>query len=248
MVGQEPRRETISLEKVTVELRRVVRRGLPANRQSVGELLPHVTNVVARAIHPDDFFSRLDAFNELLTQLLNDLSEHDLGEAPRILFGVSDGFRGTKLTTRREHCANLLGYDFDHFRKRVETRILDTVTEAFYRDLLRYRSRVRRTTTAFETGRPTPALRDVDISQEEELVSRIWQRLYEVRAERIAGRLTERAVAQKHRQKADRAARHLQTLVDQYVDTYGRKFIPNGELEYAVEGLEKLVVWRTGTL
>ena len=243
----EPRQVTISLAVVTAELRKVARHGLPATRQTIGENLPHLRNVVARANHPDDVFSRLDAFNALVARILRQMEDQELGGAARILFGLAEGSQGTNLTTRRQRCAELLGYDFDHFRKRIEPRILTKVTEAFYRDLLRYRRRTRTMATAYETGKPNPPLTDEDITPEEELISRIWQHLYEVRAEKIAALLSpdDKAAMRKHLAAAATASQQLQHLCQEYVETYGRQLLKNGQLEYAIEGLEKLVVWRT---
>jgi hypothetical protein len=244
----EPRKVTISLAVVAAELRGVIRRGLPVEMESAGEHLPHMRNVVARADHPDDFFSRIDAFNQLIAKLLGEMDDQELGQAARILFGLADGTQGTNLTARRRKCAEVLEYDYDHFRKRVEPRILRKVSEAFYRDLLRYRSRTKTWATAYETSRPTPSLTDADINPEEELVCRIWQHLYEIRAERIACQLAESEEnAERHRVTADRIAKQLEALSVLYVDTYARQFIPNGTLDYTIEGLEKLVVWQAGT-
>ena len=244
----EPRKVTISLAVVAAELRQVIRHGLPADMQSAGEHLPHLRNVVARADHPDDFFSRIDAFNQLVAKMLGEVEDQELGYAARILFGLADGTQGTNLTARRRKCAEVLEYDYDHFRKRVEPKILRKVSEAFYRDLLRYRSRTRTWATAYETSRPTPSLTDADINPEEELVCRIWQLLYEIRAERIASHLAQsESEVERHRNTADRVAKQLRKLSDRYVDIYARQFIPNGEIEYTIEGLEKLVVWRIGT-
>jgi hypothetical protein len=243
---KEPRKVTISLDTCAKELRGVVRHGLPVDRRTAGELLPHLRNVVARADHPDDPFSRVDAFNKLIIRLLTDLEDEPLAEAARILFAIADDTKGTNLTVRRQKCAELLQYDVDHFRKRVEAKIMAKMAEAFYRDLLRYKARTRTWATAYEVGRPRPPLDDEDISREEELISRIWQVLYELRAERIASELADSEVqAEMHRQMADLAAALLREHCARYVADYGSRFIPNGELEYTIEGLEKLVVWQS---
>ncbi|MDQ6783155.1 MAG: hypothetical protein M3063_06890, partial [Actinomycetota bacterium] len=168
------------------ELRLVVRHGLPTNQRRAGKLLPHLRNVVARSTHPDDLLSRIDALNYLLEKVIDDIGDDRTAQAARILFGVADGSAGTTLTVRRQRCAGLLEYDFDHFRKRVEGRILWSMAEAVHRDLVNYRARVRRATDAYQIGRPTPTLDKEEINPEDELLSRIWQRLYEVRAETIA--------------------------------------------------------------
>lgn len=242
------RRVTLSSADLVRELRRVVRHGLPTDQRRIGEVLPHLRNVVARASHPDDLLSRIDAFNELVPRVIDDIDDDRMAQAARILFGLADGSGGTTLTVRRQRGAVLLEYDFDHFRKRVEERILWTVAEAIHRDLVNYRARVRRATNAYQIGRPTPTLDPEEITPEDELLSRIWQRLYEVRAETIATHLaTDEPAAANHRGIAQLAAKELQTLVDDYVTTYGRHYIKQGELEYAVDGIERLVIWKVGS-
>ena len=68
----------------------------------------------------------------------------------------------------------------------MERRVFEEVAEVLQRDLLRYRSLLRRPVTAYEPTRPAPHLTDRDLTREEELVCRIWQQLSEVLAERIA--------------------------------------------------------------
>lgn len=238
-------RVTVSVRALVPELRRVIRRGLPATVKAAGDVLPHLRNVVARAAQPDDVYGRLDALNSTLKRVLTEMDDDHLGGVARVLFGVTERSRGTTLTARRQQCAALLTYDYDHFRKHVETRILEAVSEALYRDLIRYRSRLRRPVTAYETSRPAPQLLDEDITREEEHLCRIWQHLYQVRAERIAVHLAASDEERlPHREAEERAALRLNELAHEYVDTYGREYISDGQLDYAVLGLEKLVVWR----
>ncbi|MDQ6945483.1 MAG: hypothetical protein M3256_04255 [Actinomycetota bacterium] len=239
---------TMSSGDLVRELRAVIRHGLPTDQRRAGKLLPHLRSVVARSTHPDDLLSRIDALNYLLAKVIDDIADERTSQAARILFGLADGSAGTTLTVRRHRSASLLEYDFDHFRKRVEERILWSVAEALHRDLVNYRARVRRATNAYQIGRPTPTLDGPEINPEDELLSRVWQRLYEVRAETIATHLaTDDATLLEHRGAGQRAAKQLQILVDDYVTTYGRQYIKNGELEYAVDGIERLVIWKVGS-
>jgi len=238
---------TLSADGLVTELRRVIRKGLPLDEKTAGDVLPHLRSTVARATHPDDLYSRLDSLNETLTDLVQDLDDETLGDAGRILFGLADGTRGTTLTVRRQKCAELLGYDVDHFRQHVELRILRLIGQALYRDLIRYRSRLSRPVTAYETSRPSPQLLDEDITAEEELVCRIWQHLYQVRAERIATYLaTDEPDKEEHRAIEEGAAGRLNALADEFAETYAKRYISDGQLDYAVQGLEKLAVWRVG--
>lgn len=242
---QSANRVTVGRKDLVSDLKRVIRKGLPiAEEEDAGKYLPHLRNVASRSIDPQDIYGRLDALNHLLPRLLDDIDDEQLGAAARILFGVEEGSRGTTLTVRRQRCANLLEYDLDHFRKRVELHVLQRVAQELHRDLVRYRRRLRRPVTAYETTRPTPGLLHEDITGEEELLSRIWQHLYEVRAEQIAALLTtDEDERNQHRRSQEQAALRLQGLVDTYLSTYGRQYISDGTLEYAIQGLEKLVVW-----
>lgn len=86
------------------------------------------------------------------------------------------------------------------------------------------------------------------MTHEEELISRIWQHVYGLRAELIAvGRRDEtedsRSQVEDYRQAALQQQRRLQTLLAEYRDTYG-ELIRHGEAEYASDALERLTHWR----
>lgn len=237
---------TAPLEK---ELRKTLKPGLPMSEATAGDLLPNLRNVVARSIHPNDLLSRVDALNQLLVRLIVDLPDDELGPAAQVLFGIAKGWRGTTLTSRFEKCSELLGYDQDHFRKRVVPRIIELVAVELHRDLLQYKSRVRRAPAAEEPTGDTPGLREQDLTDQEELVSRIWQHVYGLRAEVIAvGRLSGQkgfeAKVEDHRQAATRVYRELRRLIDAYVEAYGERFIRHGDAEYDVEGIVRLIGWR----
>jgi len=230
-------------------LQGVLKFGLPLSERTAGDLLPNLRSVVARSIHPDDLLSRVDALNHLLVRLIADLPDDELGPAAPILFAIAPGTRGTTLTKRREECAALLHNDSDHFRKRVEPKIVELVAVAMHRDLLHYKSRVRRAPEAERSTGDTPVLTVDDLTDQEELVSRIWQHVYGLRAELIAvGRLSggDEGVRQveDHRQAANRQHGELRRLIDVYVATYGERYIRHGDAEYDAEGIIRLAGWR----
>jgi len=87
------------------------------------------------------------------------------------------------------------------------------------------------------------------INAEEELVSRIWQHVYGLRAELIATlRLSTsegfEAQAEDHRQAGLREQKGLRKLVTEYTETFGEKLIRHGETEFAVEALARLANWQ----
>ncbi len=197
---------------------------------------------------PSELHSRLQALNELLPRLIASLFDADYCQAVQCLFGLAPGTRGTTLTARRRQVAKLLKYHVDHFRSRVELDLLTAVAVAIHDDLLRYQSRVKRPVGSPEPRGDTHRLGPEHFTHEEELVSRIWQHVYGLRAELIVcGRLSEQqgsaAQAEDHRQAALREQVALRAIIREYVETYGEQHIRHGEAEYAVAGLERLAGW-----
>jgi len=230
------------------ELRRLLRRGLPTTREQAGDVLPHLRSVIARAVHPSDDLSRVDSLNLLLPKLVEGIQHERYGPCARILLCLSDGTRGTTLTLRRNRCAEFLHCDDDHFRKRIEPAVLMEVATAIHRDLLRYKGRERRSTDGLEPTGATPRLTEADLTAEEELISRIWQHVYGLRAELICALRFDAAndpgTAEEHRQEAERLGRTLKLFVRRYVATYGDTLIRHGDLEYSVEALARLAEWQ----
>lgn len=226
----------------------LIEKGLPATEESAGMLLD-LRSVYARAVVPSDRRSRLTAFNELLPRLIAAMGDPVYREAVQMLFGLAPGTRGTLLTPRRRQAAERLGYSLDHFRTRIESEVLAGVANTIYDDLLRYRSRVKRSSESLEPTGDTPRLGPEHLTHEEELISRIWQHIYGLRAEFIAYRrlATEdgyQSQAEDHRQAALSQEHALADLLGEYKTTYGKTLIRHGEAEFAVEALERLAGWK----
>lgn len=237
----------IDVDGITNELAALIAKGLPATTAGAGRLLD-LRSVYARATHPYDPQSRLVALNHLLVRILADW-DGDRGEALRIMYGIAAGTRGTNLTHRREIARGVLGYEQNHFRKDIEPQLISELAAAVYQDLLRYKRRIRRAAEAEEPTGDTPSLSDDDITHEEELISRIWQHVYELRAELIAAaRLGTdpnlSSQVEDHRQAAERTSTRLQELIAEHTDTYGTGLIRHGEAEYRTEAIERLAGWR----
>ena len=240
--------QDVGQELLAGELAGLLRRGLPATEAAAGALLPNLKSVFARAVHPDELLSRLDALNVLLPALIGNVQDETYREAARMLFGLAPGTRRTTLTARRRQAADLLGYSVDHFRARIEPEMVRAVAEEVLRDLLRYKGRVKRAVETLEPTGDTPTLMAEHLTAEEELVSRIWQHVYGLRAELIAHlRLVDQAgyagQAEDHRQAALREHEELRRLIQEYMETYGKQLIAHGEAEFAVEALERLAGW-----
>jgi hypothetical protein len=142
----------------------------------------------------------------------------------------------------------VLDYQADHFRQRRQKDLLMSVTLLIYEDLLRYRSRVKRASESPEATGDTPSLRPEHLNHEEALISRIWQHVYGLRAELIAHLRLRReegfeAQAEDHRQAAMREEGVLKRLIAEYTETYGHALIRQGDAEYRIEGLERLINW-----
>lgn len=238
-----PLSRTVDLDDLTAELARLVRRGLPVTDKAAGVVLPHLRNVVARSIHPDNNISRIDSLNTILVRLLTDLDHDRFGQPARILFGLAPGTGGTTLTQRRQHAASHLGYELDHFRKRIEPQVVRAVADLLYRDMLRYKKRV--TGGDQVSAYPVWTLTDEDITVEEELTSIVWHFVYNIRAELIGARRHEHEPGFETRvaEHYDRAAKlsvGLRRAIDNYRHLFG-PIIRHGGVEYRVESLEALL-------
>lgn len=233
---------------LAVALRAVIGDGLPIELEEDAGLLLYLRSVYARAVVPSDPLSRLQALNALLARLIARLDDARWREAAQSLFGLAPGTRGATLTARRSRAASVLSYSLAHFRTDIEADVIHGVAVALHDDLLRYQSRVKRASESLEPTGDTPALGPEHINAEEELVSRVWQHVYGLRAELIATlRLQEaggfEAQAEDHRQAALREQGELRRLITEYTETYGEQLIRHGEAEFAVAALERLAGW-----
>jgi hypothetical protein len=237
-----------TVDELTTALAAAIRKGLPLASVDAAGLLLNLKSVYARAVIPSEPASRLAALNELLPRLIATLSDASYRQAVQILFGLA-GTRGTGLMERRRQAADVLGYNPTHFREEKERGVLETAAVVIQADLLRYQSRVKRASESLEPTGDTPSLGPEHLTHEEELVSRIWQHVYGLRAELIAcARLSDSEgfaqQAEDHRQAALREEVALREVIAEYSDTYRAQLIRHGEAEFAVEALERLVGWR----
>jgi len=236
----------IDVDGIESELKRILRRGLPLNRARAGDVLPNLRSIAARSVHPYDPQSRIAALNQQLARMLIE-HEGDKGKALRVLFCVAKGTKGTTLTQRRERAAKEYGYEDTHFRKNIEAGLLSEFAEAIYDDLLRYKRRVVRALEYTEPTGDTPRLDEEHLTHEEELISRIWQHVYGLRAELIAQYRHERQPgyeqqAEEHRQAAGTEMAAIKGLVEEYQRSYGQDMIRHGEAEIVLDQLTSFVL------
>jgi hypothetical protein len=239
-----PLSRTVNMDDLVVEVTRLVRRGLPINDKTAGVILPNLRSVIARAIHPDDVISRVDSLNTMLGRLLAESDHERYGQPARILFGTAPSMAGTTLTVRRQHAASHLGYDLDHFRKRVEPEVIRAVADLIYRDMLKYKKRAVSGADEF-AAYPLWTLTDDDINAQEELSSLVWKFAYAVRSELIGARRQENEpgfetrVAE-HYDSAAKFSLGLKKALDNYRALFG-PIIRHGGVEYRVEALHALM-------
>lgn len=237
-----PDYQATSLEEIKNEMSRILKSGLPVDVETAGDLLPHMRSIAARAVHPYDVRSRVEALNRQLVQILVEM-DGPSAQPLRTLFCVSAGTRELGLMKRRERAASEAGYTADHLRKDKEDDMLREFAGLIYDDLLRYKSRTHRALEYSEPTGDTPSLRAEHLTYEEELVSRIWQHVYQLRAEligqyRLDGQEGYEQQVEEHRQNANLATERIKSLVAEYRETFGGDFIKHGDAEFAFERVQ----------
>ncbi|WP_147281305.1 hypothetical protein [Gaiella occulta] len=234
---------------MTAALKRGIRVGLPVKPDAAPEVLLELRGVRARAIDAGRFLSRVKALNGLLHGFLTGLGEGEEARALRCLFAVHAEDRGTTLTHRRRRAAGILGYNDTHFRKHIEPRLLRDFAWLLHEDSQTYTPRSRKAPPKIEISGDTPTLTPGEVNEHEELVSRIWALVYELRAELICKARLEAEGDQTAQAEVDDAsgtslwlvARLLSRMHD-YLDRYGERIL-HGEAEFNAEGLIRLAGW-----
>lgn len=244
-----PTEEPPSLDALAAALRPVIRAGLPLSPGDVPDELLALRGVYARATHVESRLSRTKALNQLLVKLLADAGDSDSAEAVRVIFAVAAGTRGITLTRRRAKATEILGYNERHFRKHIEPKMLADVAWLLHQDSQTYTPRSRKSPPRMAPSGDTPTLTAADISEHEELVSRIWAAVYELRAELIRDRLgrsghaTPRTGEPEPSNVTKLVVGRLLLVIDTYLDKHGEAIL-HGEAQYHVEGLIRLAGWR----
>lgn len=238
------------LEELTAALKQVVRRGLPMTPDGAPQVLLRLRGVRARAIDASNFLSRVKALNGLLRRLLLGLGDAEEAQALQVIFAVHPEHRGTTLTWRRSRAASVGAWDYEetHFRKHVEPRLLRDLAWFLHDDSQNYTPRTRHAPEPTEISGDTPSLTPADVSEQEELVSRIWALVYEVRAELIRkarleaeGDINEAEVEEAAGTSLWLVARLLARIHD-YLERYGDRIL-HGDAEFRAEGLIRLAGW-----
>ncbi len=238
------------LDELTDALKLVVRKGLPVTPDVAPPVLVQLRGVRARAIDADDFLSRVKALNALLQGLLLALGDAEEAQALQILFAARRENRGTTLTERRRRAASVGTWDYDltHFRKHIEPRLMRDLAWFLHDDSQTYTPRTKYAPPETEISGDTPSLTPADVNEQEELVSRIWARVYELRAELIRKARLEADEATDDKAIEDAAGTclwlvaRLLTRIHDYLERYGDRIL-NGGAEFRAEGLVRLAGW-----
>jgi hypothetical protein len=164
--------------------------------------------VLVRAPDPADSASRVTALNTVLRTLLGRFDDARYADAARALFGLPPGEPGTTLTRRREAAAKAAGQDVDHFRKRVEPKLVDRLAWMLWQDSEQFRALPAAAPRLVPVRGRTPLPADVfawELTEHEEQLSRVWAAIYALRADLLTlDRMT--AMGQGHEQIRHQAA------------------------------------------
>lgn len=237
------------MEPVVEGVRALLRHGLPARPGQAPEALLALPNVKAHATVAGDELARIDALDRLVRRELWRLGLSVLRKPAAALFGASG--HGGSLTDRRRAAARLAGYQDDHFRKRIEPKIIEQVAWQLYQGSLQFANRRHGPEPIAASGEmPTISAEHVEqtkTAEHEVLVSRIWSEVYGLRAELIAREAT-RDDPERQDEFAEAAtgalwylARLLRRL-DTYLERYGRTIL-HGAAEYDADALIRLAGW-----
>lgn len=239
--------QTVAVALV-LAVKSVLRKGLPLRPTSAPQVLLALDGVTALSVRPQDPLARLDALDRLLRRELRRLELVELRRSAAVLFGLVGS--GT-LTERRRRAAEAAEYESDHFRKRVEPKIVEQLAWQLYRDSLQYVQRPE-DGGPFAASGDTPVIDEDDLANavdatREELVSRIWSDVYGLRAELIA-REASRGDSERQAEFEEAAVgalwylARLLTRLDRFMERYGTEIL-HGSASFGAEGLVRLAGW-----
>lgn len=238
-------------EGILRDLRLVLRMGLPLQPSSAGPTILSLRGVAARASDKLDPASLVAALDGVLRLKLAELPDPELKEAALRLFGVAKESANQTLTERRSQASIACGYEAHHFRKRVEPRLLATLSATLIADSENYsRNRAVAPSLMLQTRRPGLLPEDVlawEAVEHEEALLRIWAAVYSLRAELL---LIERLVsmaasAAELRLRADKALWQTAVLLEmgiEYQNAYGEKLVQS-DWEFSAQDLLGLAGW-----
>ncbi|MEV2277587.1 hypothetical protein AB0I72_18570 [Nocardiopsis sp. NPDC049922] len=207
----------------------ILRKGLPVPPSLTNPYLLSLRAVLVRATDPADTASRTAALNTVLRGLLARFDDARYAEAVRALFGLPPGEPGTTLTRRREAAAKVCGHDVDHFRKRVEPKLIERLAWMLWQDSEQFRATPAAAPRLTRAPKTMPSLPDDvfawELAEHESQLSHVWASIYALRAELLTlDRMTamDADFQQISRQAITAAWRYgvLRADIDDYFDAY----------------------------
>lgn len=165
---------------------RLLRRGLPVTPAAAEPVLLELRGVVARAVDPADEASRTAALDGTLRGLLARFPDNRYASAARALFGLPPAEPGQNLTVRRDVAAEQAGHEVNHFRKRVEPRLIEKIAWELLADADRFTRSPMIAPRLAPVAERQPVQPDPfvwEVAEHEEHLSRLWSAIYAARAE-----------------------------------------------------------------
>ncbi len=196
---------------------------------------------------------RVRGLDRLLRELLGDYPDDEgLALAARIMFAVEPGSRGSTLTQRRERVAREIGYDVDHVRKAIQSKVVEQMAWMIHLDSQTYTPRGRGVPPPIAISGDTPQIASEDLQTEERLehevaLSQLWALVYALRAEVLTVDRFKRyppaegadEMLAKARERRDALDTELGDWIENYVERWGER-IGHGEAAFDARRLQRL--------
>jgi hypothetical protein len=246
--------EESALAPLQADLRSILKSGgVPLTPDRAPEGLLALDGVTARSVRPSDRMARVDALDRLLQTEIKRLGRADLRSPAAALFGMRRGHGN--LTERRSRAAARLHVHPEHFRKRIEPKILKQLAWQLYQDSLQYVQR-QHDNLPFTSSGDTPTIETEhiehpDTAEREAMTSDVWSRVYALRAslirrEATAGDPDRSTDNERHAKAARQKLGELLLALDAFLKAYGDEIF-QGSAAHNAEGLIRLAGW-TGEL
>ena len=171
---------------IAADLSKILRKGLPIRSDIRLRTVMRLAAIQQRANNPDERGSRLKALDSLLRWQVARLEKVELRAAAALLFGISTEAAGTTLMRRRTMAAAASGYEVNHFRKRIEPRIISTLAWQFRKvsdeHSETFTTPPRLSRAKGKTQPPPPDVFAWETFEHQEFICRIWANVYALRS------------------------------------------------------------------
>lgn len=174
------------MRALSSDIAKILRHGLPIRSDVAIKALLRLPGIQHRASNPDERGSRLKAVEGLLRWQLAQLGSVELRPAATLLFGIGNDATGTTLMRRRTMAAAVSGYEVNHFRKRIEPRLVSTLAWQL-RKLSDEYTQTFATPPRLSKAKQKPPTPPSDVFawetiEHQELICRLWSSIYGLRA------------------------------------------------------------------